>query len=49
LFSTEHSVQNKIADAYRENAAEVLCGFAMMGGQSNIYSLYCALKAADEK
>jgi hypothetical protein len=43
------SIMSKIVDAYRENAAEVLCGFAMVSGQTNAYEMYRSLKAHQVK
>jgi hypothetical protein len=43
------SLMSKIVEAYRENAAAVFCGFAMMNGQANVYTMYRSLKADSAK
>jgi plastocyanin domain-containing protein len=37
------NVFKKFAEAYNENKAAVICGMAMMNGNTNVYSLYEAL------
>jgi plastocyanin domain-containing protein len=37
------NVFKKFAEAYNENKAAVICGMAMMNGNTNVYPLYEAL------
>jgi plastocyanin domain-containing protein len=43
------SLMSKIVAAYKENAATVVCGMAMMNGNTNVYELYRAMSASDNK
>jgi hypothetical protein len=38
-----------IVEAYKENAATVVCGMAMMSGQTNVYQMYRSLQDSENK
>jgi plastocyanin domain-containing protein len=43
------NVFKRFAEAYKENEVTVICGMAMMSGNTNVYPLYQALTDANDR
>jgi hypothetical protein len=38
----------KFTNAYKENAASIVCGMVMMSGNTSVYAMYRSLNVSDK-